>query len=184
VASNPPRILPMEQPGSGKGGIRVIVTALTLSLAGFAAWQGNEGFTNIAVIPTKGDVPTIGHGSTHYEDGSRVRMGDTITRKRAAELARNLIGQDERQFAASLPGVRMTQGEYDVYLDFTGQYGIGDWRKSGMRRNLIAGRPLAACNALLEWKRAAGYDAARRGISGAGACGSGRRPAIINASAA
>jgi len=142
---------------------RIAVAALSLSLAGFATWQANEGFTATAVIPTKGDVPTIGHGSTHYEDGTPVKLGDTITRKRAAELARNLARKDERDFAASLPGVTMTQGEYDVYLDFVGQYGIGNWRASSMRRDLIAGQPAKACGDLLRYRYAAGFDCSTPG---------------------
>lgn len=137
---------------------RIAVALLSLSAVGFATWQQSEGFTPVAVIPTKGDVPTIGHGSTRYEDGSAVKMGDTITRERAAVLARNLIRKDERDFAATLPGVTMTQGEFDVYLDFVGQYGIGNWRASSMRRQLIAGNPGAACDALLRYRYAAGYD--------------------------
>lgn len=140
------------------GGQRIAVALLTLSASGFAAWQASEGFTEQAVIPTKGDVPTIGHGSTRYEDGRRVRMGDTITRQRAEELARNLQRADERQFADSLPGVKLTQGEYDVYIDFVGQYGMGNWRGSSMRRNLLAGQYVPACNALLRYRFAAGYD--------------------------
>lgn len=155
------RMQPAESPVSApapslKG--RIAVGLLTLSAAGFAAWQAHEGYTSTAVIPTKGDVPTIGHGSTYYEDGTRVKMGDTITRERAAELARNLNRQEEIKFAQSLPGVSLTQGEFDVYMDFVGQYGIGNWRKSSMRRNLLAGRYVEACNSLLRYRYAAGYD--------------------------
>lgn len=135
---------------------RLLVAALTMSLSGFAAWQADEGFTGKAVIPVSEDVPTIGHGSTRWEDGTPVKMGDTITRERAAILARNLLSEDERRFAASLPGVRLYQAEYDLYLDFVGQYGIGNWRKSSMRRHLLAGRYAEACDALLLWKRGPG----------------------------
>jgi lysozyme len=146
---------------------RVAAGLLTLSAAGFAAWVVSEGFTPTPVIPTKGDVPTIGHGSTRYEDGTPVRMTDPpITRERAAQLARNLHAEEERRFEASIPGVKLTQGEYDLYLDFTGQFGIGNWRVSSMRRELLATvhaadpapHYLAACNALLRWRKAGGYD--------------------------
>jgi len=141
-----------------KGRFRIAVAALSVSAAGFAAWQASEGFTPAAVIPTKGDVPTIGHGSTRYEDGSRVQLGDTITRERAAILARNLMREDERALAASLPGVKLHQAEYDAYLDFVGQFGIGNWRQSSMRRHLLAGEYRQACGALLQWRKAGGYD--------------------------
>ena len=137
---------------------RIAVYLLSLSAAGFAAWKANEGFTDVAVIPTKGDVPTIGHGSTRWEDGRPVKMGDTITRQRAEVLARALNSQAEKEFAASLPGVKLHQEEFDLYMDFVGQYGIGNWRSSSMRRDLLASNYVQACNDLLKWKRAAGYD--------------------------
>lgn len=140
--------------------LRVAVVALTLSAAGFATWQQQEGFSATPIIPTAGDVPTIGHGSTRYEDGSRVRMGDPpITRQRAAKLARNLASEDERRFEASLPGVELYQGEYDLYLNFVGQFGIGNWHKpKSPRTSLVAGDYLGACEALLHWRFQAGRD--------------------------
>lgn len=138
---------------------RTLVAALTVSAAAFTTWQAREGFTDHAVIPVKGDVPTIGHGSTHYEDGAPVNMGDTITRPRASELARNLMSKDEAAFRASLPAdTRLNQAEYDVYLDFVGQYGIGNWRKSSMRRDVIAGKYAQACGDLKQYRFTAGYD--------------------------
>ena len=142
---------------------RIDVGVLTVSLAGFGAWKASEGFTDTAVIPTKGDVPTIGHGSTRYEDGKPVKMGDTITPARAELLAHNLMTQDERQFAASLPGVKLHQVEFDLYMDFTGQYGIGNWRSSSMRRDLIAGEYAQACTDLLKYRYAAGFDCSTPG---------------------
>jgi len=142
---------------------RIAVVLLTLSASGFSAWKLNEGFTDHAVIPTKGDVPTIGHGSTRWEDGTRVRLGDTITRQRAEVLARALNSQAEKEFAASLPGVELYQEEFDLYMDFVGQYGMGNWRSSSMRTNLQAGNYAAACKALLKWRFAAGYDCSTPG---------------------
>lgn len=142
---------------------RIAVSLLSLSAAGFATWQASEGYTPVAVIPTKGDVPTIGHGSTRYEDGSPVRMGDTITPARAEVLARNLNSQAEKQFAASLPGVKLYQDEFDIYMDFIGQYGIGTWLKGSPRRDLLAGNYAQACNDLLKYKFAAGFDCSTPG---------------------
>lgn len=142
---------------------RIAVTLLSMSAAGFSGWKASEGFTDTAMIPTKGDVPTIGYGSTRYEGGKPVRLGDTITRVRASVLARNLITQDEQRFAASLPGVSLHQAEFDLYMDFVGQYGIGNWRASSMRRELLAGNYTKACDALLRYRYAAGYDCSTPG---------------------
>ena len=142
---------------------RLAVTVLSLSAAGFATWQASEGYTPVAVIPTKGDVPTIGHGSTRYEDGQPVRIGDTITPARAEVLARNLNSQAEKQFAASLQGVKLYQAEFDIYMDFVGQYGIGTWLKGSPRRDLLAGNYAQACNDLLKYRFAAGFDCSTPG---------------------
>ena len=142
---------------------RIAVALLGMSAAGFATWQASEGYTPVAVIPTKGDVPTIGHGSTRYEDGAPVRMGDTITTQRAEILARNLNSQAEKQFAASLPGVKLHQDEFDIYMDFVGQYGIGTWRNGSLRRDLLAGNYAQACRDLLKYRYAAGFDCSTPG---------------------
>lgn len=145
--------------------LRVFAAALSISAAGFVGWQVNEGFSSAPIIPTKGDVPTIGHGSTRYEDGTPVRLDDPpITRERAAILARNLMSDDEKRFRASLPGVKLYQEEYDLYLDFVGQYGIGNWRKPKSPRTwLLKGDYVGACKALLNWRFAAGYDCSTPG---------------------
>jgi lysozyme len=146
----------MQLPGSVRQ--RVAVGLLTVSLSGFGAWKASEGFTDTAVIPTKGDVPTLGHGSTHYEDGTPVKLGDKITPERAERLARNLMKKDEKALANSLPGVKLHLEEFEVYVDFIGQYGIGNWRGSTSRKRLLAGDYAGACKALLRFRYAAGYD--------------------------
>lgn len=143
---------------------RMAIGALAVSAAAFTTWQAREGFTDHAVIPVKGDVPTIGHGSTHYENGAAVKMGDHITRQRADQLARNLMSKDEAKFKDSLPAnVTLSQDEYDVYIDFVGQYGIGNWNVSSMRRDVIAGRYTQACHDLLRYRFVAGYDCSTPG---------------------
>ncbi len=141
----------------------VLVGLLTLSAAGFAFWQGQEGFADKAMIPTKGDVPTLGYGSTRWEDGSPVKLGQTITRERAVTLAKALNTQEERRLKASIPGVKLHQEEFDVYADFVGNFGIGNWNQSSMRRNLLAGDYAGACKALLKYRYAAGFDCSTPG---------------------
>ncbi|RYF65690.1 MAG: lysozyme [Comamonadaceae bacterium] len=151
--------------------LRVAVAALTLSAAGFATWKTSEGDGPTSVradgavlhhpyVPTAGDVPTIGHGSTRYEDGKPVRLTDQpITRQRAEQLARNLNSAEEARFKASLPGVLLHQREFDLYMDFVGQYGIGNWYKPRSPRTwLLMGDYVRACHALLEWRFQAGRD--------------------------
>ncbi len=150
---------------------RALVATLTLSAAGFASWKASEGdgptrvqtdgvVVHLPYVPTKDDVPTIGHGSTRYEDGTQVRLTDKpITRQRAEQLARNLHTEEESRFKASLPDVYLYPGEFDLYTDFVGQYGIGNWRKPQSPRTwLLQGDYVGACNALLAWRFQAGRD--------------------------
>ena len=151
----------MSRPGSTLP-IRSLVAALALSAAGLIAIVDREGYTDAAVVPTRNDRPTYGFGSTVREDGTPVRMGDRTTPVRALHTVQAHLAREEGQFRASLPGVALSQGEYDVYVDFLYQYGIGNWRASSMRRHLLQGEYRQACDALLLWKRAGGYDCSTR----------------------
>jgi GH24 family phage-related lysozyme (muramidase) len=142
---------------------RVLVAGLTLSMAAFVGIAVNEGYVDQAMIPTKNDVPTVGIGSTSYEDGRKVQLGDRITPVRAIVLASNHISKEEQVFRASLPGVKLYQEEYDLYMDWVYQYGTGRWNKSSMRRELLSGNYKAACDALLLYKFAGGFDCSTPG---------------------
>ena len=138
--------------------VRVAVAALTLSASAFIGLVASEGYTDKAVIPTQGDRPTLGYGSTFHEDGRPVKMGDTTTPQRALVKAQAHIAKEEAIFRNSLAGAQLSQVEFDVYMDFVYQYGTGAWAGSSMRRHILAGQYPQACQALLQWRRAAGYD--------------------------
>ena len=144
---------------------RVAAAALSLSAAAGTAWIASEGDGPKSVspsgevllhpyVPTQGDVPTIGHGSTRYEDGRRVTLADPpITRRRAVELA---LGELDRTYAQcvrdSLGQTSMNQTEFDKAADFAGQYGCGAWRGSSMLAKTKAGDYLGACRAYLGYR--------------------------------
>jgi lysozyme len=141
---------------------RNAIAALSVSAAAFAALVGHEGYTDRAVIPVKGDVPTVGFGSTVREDGSRVEMGDTITPQKA--IARSLwhIQKDERGIKSCITAP-LSQVEYDLMVDFSYQYGVPKLCKSSMAREANAGNYAQSCAAYLEYKKVAGYDCSTPG---------------------
>ena len=143
--------------------VRLTVAALSLSAAAIVGLVVHEGYTERAVIPTQGDVPTLGFGSTVHEDGRRVRMGERTDPVNALKKAHAHITREEARFRASLPGVHLTQGEYDVYMDWVYQYGTGAWQKSSMRGHLLQGQHRQACDALLRYRFVAGYDCSTPG---------------------
>lgn len=142
---------------------RVFIAALSLSAAALIAIVSSEGYVEQAMVPTKGDRPTVGFGSTYHGDGSPVKMGDKITPVRALVTMQAHLNREEELFRESLAGASLSQAEYDLYMDFVYQYGTTNWRKSSMRTHILAGEYLAACDALLQWKKAAGYDCSTPG---------------------
>lgn len=137
---------------------RIIVAALSLSAAGFLGIVTSESYTDKAVIPTKGDRPTVGFGSTFHPDGSAVKIGQSTTPVNALLIAQAHLTKEEVIFRASLEGASLSQPEYDVYMDWVYQYGTGTWVTSSMRRYILVGEYAAACDALLLYRKAAGYD--------------------------
>ncbi|MDC4828146.1 glycoside hydrolase family protein [Acinetobacter baumannii] len=142
---------------------KYVAAFLAASAAFFVGVKNDEGFTSKPVIPVKGDRPTQGHGSTFKPNGSPVKMTDPpITRATADKWLRNDVAKREVAFKDSLKGVELSQTEYDLYLDFTYQYGIGAWSSSSMLKNLKVGKYKAACDSLLKYKYVAKRDCSIR----------------------
>lgn len=142
---------------------RIIVAALSLSAAGFVKLALDESYTGTAVIPTKGDVPTLGFGSTTHSDNRPVRMGDKTTPPQALARTLQYVQADEADMRRTLEGIELHQAEYDVYIDWRYQYGATAWRNSSILRELRAGNHPAACQALLKYRFSAGYDCSTPG---------------------
>lgn len=133
------------------------VSVLALSATALVGLLLNESYTDEAVIPVKGDIPTVGFGSTVREDGSSVEMGDRITPPKAVARTLAHIQADER-------GIRrcvfapVSQVEYDLMVDFSYQYGIEKLCQSSMVRNTNAGRYGAACDGYVLYRWQGGRD--------------------------
>ncbi len=126
---------------------RRTIAALTLSASALVAIVMSEGYTNIAVIPVRGDVATIGFGTT-----TGVKLGDTITPPKA--LARALV--DVQQFEGALKQcvkVPLTQNEYDSYTRLEYNIGKGAFCRSTLVRKLNAGDYAGACQQILVWDK-------------------------------
>lgn len=144
---------------------RIKVAGLSLSAVAFITLIVSEGFSPTATVPVKGDRPTVGFGSTYHQDGSAVKMGETISPVNGLQTAQAHISKDEVRFRQSLLSVELTQAEYDLYIDWVYQYGIGRWLASPMRQRLIDGEYRQACDALLlpQYRTVAGYDCSTAG---------------------
>lgn len=136
---------------------RTTIAALSLSAAGFVALIAHEGFTDKAVIPVKGDRPTVGFGSTFRDDGTPVQMGDTITAPKAVQRSYSHIAKDETRLKQCVR-VPLTQYEYDTLVNHAYQYGSDATCASEVVRLTNLGQYAQACQAYLNWYKVSGRD--------------------------
>lgn len=136
---------------------RAAIASLALSAAGLIGLAISEGYTDKAIIPTKGDVPTLGFGTTTRPDGSPVRMGDTTNPVDALQRK----ARDLQKFEGALKScvhVPLSQAEYDVYVDHSYNIGSAAFCSSTIVRRLNAGDYAGACDGILMWRRVKQQD--------------------------
>jgi lysozyme len=102
-------------------------------------------------------VPTIGYGNTFYEDGSKVKIGDKITKERAIELFENIL---ENNFASQVKRLiksRVTNNQFSALVSFAYNVGIGNLKRSTLLK-LVNSNPNdpAIRNQFMRWNRAGG----------------------------
>ena len=139
-----------------------VTMATVISLGGLAWTQSREG-TVLKPYYDSVKVATIGTGTTVYPNGKAVKITDPpITKKQAAEYLQFHMNKDAKIFNKTLVGIPLSQAEYDLYMDFTYQFGTGAWSQSSMLRNLKSRNYVQACKSLLKWKYAAKRDCSIR----------------------
>jgi lysozyme len=129
---------------------RVAIAALALSAAGLVGVVQFEGYTDRAVIPVPGDVPTIGFGTTHG-----VKLGDRTTPQEALARALGDVAKFEGALRQCVT-VPLTQAEYDAFLSLAYNIGSGAFCGSTLVKLLNRGEYLAACAQISRWNRAGG----------------------------
>lgn len=126
---------------------RLAVAALSLSAAGFVGLVTHEGYTDKAVIPVPGDVPTIGFGTT-----GGVKLGDTITPPKA--IARAMA--DVQKFEGAIKScvrVPLYQHEYDAYTSLAYNIGESAFCGSTLVKKLNSYDYPGACAEILRWDK-------------------------------
>ena len=131
---------------------RLAVASLALSAAGFVSIVSHEGWSDKAVPPVPGDVPTYGFGTTTRADGTPLRPGETITPPQAVVRALQDIDKfdDALKTCVSVP---LHQYEYDAYLSLAYNIGPKAFCGSTLVRRLNAEDYSGACREILRWDR-------------------------------
>ena len=94
-----------------------------------------EGFKAKAYLcPAK--VPTIGFGSTYYEDGTKVKLTDPpITQERATELLEALLVSYERSVDSYCVDT-INQYQFDALCSFAYNCGVGNLKSSTLLKKV------------------------------------------------
>ncbi len=128
------------------------IAALVLSAAALVGIALHEGYTEQAIIPVPGDVPTNGFGTTTNLDGSPVKLGDKTSPTKA--LARALA--DIQKFEGAIKRcvkVPLHQYEYDAFTSLAYNIGAGAFCSSTLVRVLNVGQYAEACRQILRWDK-------------------------------
>jgi lysozyme len=136
---------------------RTAIAALAFSAASLIGLAVSEGYRDTAYIPTKGDVPTLGFGTTTRPDGSPVRMGDVTNPVEALQRKQRDLVKFEGAVKQCVR-VPLHQAEYDVYVDHAYNIGTGAFCGSTIVKRLNAKDYAGACDAILMWNRVAKQD--------------------------
>jgi lysozyme len=83
-----------------------------------------------------GGKPTIGYGSTFYEDGSEVNLGDVITQQQANELLMNILSQFEKDVSTLLNGIPVNPNQFDALVSFAFNLGTESLAQSTLLNKL------------------------------------------------
>jgi lysozyme len=77
-------------------------------------------------------VPTIGFGSTMYQDGRKVKIGDILTLQEAEAL---LVWELQTKGKA-MPKLNLNQNQYDAVMSFVFNLGLGAFKGSTLYKKI------------------------------------------------
>ena len=102
-------------------------------------------------------VPTIGYGATFYADGTKVKLGQTITRDQANQMLKEHLKEFESSVIGLLNKTKVNQNQFDALVSFTFNLGAGNLAKSQLLRFVKANPndPKIAAE-FAKWNRAGG----------------------------
>jgi lysozyme len=79
-------------------------------------------------------VPTIGYGATYYHDGTKVKLGQTITKEQATQLLKDHLKEFEGSVTGLLNTTKVNANQFDALVSFCFNLGAGNLAKSQLLR--------------------------------------------------
>lgn len=103
------------------------------------------------------NVPTIGYGTTYYPEGSKVKLGESITQERAEFLLRWQVLEKAASVAQIVSNVN--QNQFDALVSFAYNCGVAALKKSTLLKKVLANPNDPSIEAeFLKWCKAGGKE--------------------------
>ena len=116
--------------------------------------KGYEGFSEVPYLDVVG-VPTIGFGTTHYEDRRAVKLSDPdMNSYEATRVLRDEVDRVYGHAVNTYVQVDVTQNQFDALVSFTYNEGPTAFKASHLLRYLNEGNCIKAANEFPKWTRA------------------------------
>lgn len=129
--------------------IRRNAAILTVSALTIVSIASHEGFREKAYRDVTG-VPTVGYGET-----KGITMDSTMTRLEALQRLSESADEHAKGMIRCIK-VPVSQGEFDAFLSFTYNVGVGAFCRSTLVKKLNKLDYEGACQELLKWTQAGG----------------------------
>ena len=130
---------------------------MKISPRGLELIKDFEGFSSSSYLcPAK--IPTIGYGNTFYEDGTKVKLGDQISKTDALKLLEVVVNRDFADKIFPSIKVKVTQSQFDAMISLAYNIGTGAFLKSTLLKKVNAGDFAGAGEEFLRWNKAGGKE--------------------------
>ena len=130
---------------------------MKISPRGLELIKDFEGFSSTSYLDVV-NIPTIGWGNTFYEDGTKVKMGDQISKTDALKLLEVVANRDFADKIFPSIKVKVTQSQFDAMVSLAYNIGTGAFLKSTLLKKVNAGDFAGAGEEFLRWNKANGKE--------------------------
>ena len=131
------------------------MTNFTTGTAGINLITSFEGFRSEPYLDQAG-IPTIGYGSTHYQDGTPVTMDDSpITQEQAIQLLQIYLQKFETVINNAVTS-DINQSQFDALCDFVYNEGPGHFLSSTLLKVVNGESDVSISDAFLMWDKVEG----------------------------
>ena len=130
---------------------------MKISPRGLELIKDFEGFSSTSYLDVV-NIPTIGWGNTFYEDGTKVKLGDQISKTDALKLLEVVANRDFADKIFPSIKVKVTQSQFDAMVSLAYNIGAGAFLKSTLLKKVNANDFAGAGEEFLRWNKANGKE--------------------------